>query len=118
MLSSYLAPQLLVRRPTWTDQVRNELVRQMPSGEVRLRAVARSLAISDRTLYRRLADEDASFRALLDEIRQQLAAELIEDRELSVHQISHRLGFTSARAFHRAHLRWYGTTPRGQARRG
>jgi AraC-like DNA-binding protein len=39
--------------------------------------VAAALHVTDRTLRRRLAEEGLSFRGLLDEIREQIAEELL-----------------------------------------
>ena len=45
---------------------------------------AAALAVSRRTLTRRLAEEHASFRQILDEVRSDFARALLQDRSLSV----------------------------------
>lgn len=72
--------------------------------------VARELCITERTLHRRLAAEGTSYRALLDEVRATLAAELL-DSGLTVEQTAHRLGYTETAAFTHAHTRWNGHPP-------
>ena len=49
-----------------------------------LDAVAAALAVSRRTLIRRLAEEHASFRHILDEVRGDFARALLQDSSLSV----------------------------------
>ncbi|GAY17508.1 AraC family transcriptional regulator [Mycobacterium sp. shizuoka-1] len=79
---------------------------QMPS----MADVAREMSITERTLHRRLTAEGTSFRALLDEVRATLAAELL-DSGLTVEETARRLGYAEAAAFTRAHVRWTGHPP-------
>lgn len=81
-------------------------------------AVAADLGMTTRTLRRRLAAEGTGFRALVDEVRQTLAEELLATRSLSVEQVAERLGYGDAAAFVRAFTRWTGVTPGRYARSG
>ena len=51
------------------DRVRAQIARLLPSGEVSQRAVALSLNLSLRSMQRKLKEEGASFRGLVDETR-------------------------------------------------
>jgi AraC-like DNA-binding protein len=73
--------------------------------------VAAALAVGERTLRRRLAEEGHSFQALLDEVRISLAGRLLGTGSLTVAQVAHRLGYAEAASFIHAHRRWHGTTP-------
>jgi AraC-like DNA-binding protein len=73
---------------------------------------ARRLGLSARTLQRRLAGEGASFEQLVDAVRSELAARYLEDRRLSLNDVAFLLGYSDVGAFHRAHKRWTGKTPR------
>ncbi len=77
--------------------------------------VAKELCVTERTLHRRLAAEGTSYRALLDEVRATLAAELL-DSGLSVEETARRLGYSETAAFTRAHARWNGCPPRMRKR--
>ncbi len=79
---------------------------QIPS----MATVAKELCITERTLHRRLAAEGAGYRALLDEVRATLAAELLNSG-LSVEETARRLGYSETAAFSRAHTRWNGYPP-------
>ncbi len=72
--------------------------------------VAKELCITERTLHRRLAAEGAGYRALLDEVRATLAAELLNSG-LTVEETARRLGYSETAAFTRAHTRWNGHPP-------
>ncbi len=73
--------------------------------------VATALAMSDRTLRRRLEDAGSSFRQLIDEVRCEWAKRELLDRRMSRDEIAERLGFSDPSAFHRAFRRWTGKTP-------
>jgi AraC-like DNA-binding protein len=67
---------------------------------------------SPRTLRRRLAEEGVSYRGLLDEVRGQLAQELLADGRLTVEEVAHRLGYAETSSFTHAFWRWTGHGPR------
>ena len=96
--------------------VRDQLV-TAPGAMPDLAAVAGTLAVSERTLRRRLADEGTSFRALVDEVREALAEELLSTQSLSVEQVARRLGYAETASFTHAFTRWKGVSPRAWARR-
>ncbi|MFI7002230.1 AraC family transcriptional regulator [Nocardia sp. NPDC050175] len=74
-------------------------------------AVANELFMSPRTLSRRLNDEDASFRGLLDEVRQLMSEQLLAYTDLTTEQVAARLGYAEAASFIRAFRRWKGCPP-------
>lgn len=74
--------------------------------------VAAALRMSERTLRRRLAEEGVSFRGLLDEIREQLAEELLLTGGLRVAEVAQRLGYVEVSSFSQAFRRWKGVGPR------
>jgi AraC-like DNA-binding protein len=76
-----------------------------------LEALARQLAMSPRTLRRRLGEQGVTYSALLDQVRRDLAAQHLRDRRLSVGEIAFALGYSEPATFHRAFRRWTGVTP-------
>jgi AraC-like DNA-binding protein len=79
-------------------------------------SLARSLGMSASTLHRRLADEDANFQRIKDQIRRERAQTLLRQKDLSVMAIAEELGFAEPSAFHRAFRKWTGRAP-GQFRK-
>ncbi|MDQ8037618.1 MAG: helix-turn-helix domain-containing protein, partial [Pedobacter sp.] len=67
--------------------------------------------IPERSLRRQLSQQGHSFRALLDEVKQQKAEALLQDRRLSVEAIAQQLGYAESAAFIHAFQRWTGSTP-------
>lgn len=81
-------------------------------------AVATELFMSPRTLSRRLNEENTSFRALLDEVRQTLSEELLSHTDMTTEQVAARLGYAEAASFIRAFRRWKGCPPQEFRTRG
>lgn len=90
------------------DRVRAVLSRDLAGAE--LRTVARRLASSARALQRSLGAEGTGFSRLLDEERKRRSLELL-DQGVAIGAVAERVGFSQARAFHRAFRRWTATTP-------
>lgn len=100
-----------------TAMVRSKLFRE--SGRFpALPEVAAELDVHPRTLRRQLADEDTSFRALLNEARSTLAVDLLCNVGLTVDEVSKRLGYTDTSTFCHAFKRWYGVPPSAYPRAG
>lgn len=69
---------------------------------------ARMLALSERTLHRRLAEEGTRFSAMIDEARYCRARELLMDGHMAIEQIAVAVGFAEPSSFSRAFKRWSG----------
>lgn len=72
---------------------------------------AAALGLSRRTLFRRLAEDGATFQDLLDQTRASLACEYLENTRLSVSDIAERCGFGDEANFRKSFTRWRGVTP-------
>ena len=92
-------------------RVRQLVVEQLGQSPLTLDGVADALAVSRRTLTRRLAEERASFRQILDDVRRDFARALLRDRSLSIGDIAFFLQYSEPAAFHRSFRRWTGKTP-------
>ncbi|MCK5770846.1 AraC family transcriptional regulator [Algiphilus sp.] len=78
--------------------------------------VAGALAMSPRSLRRKLDQEGTSFRTLVEEERRQLALRLLEGSRMKLDELALQLGYTDTASFSRAVRRWTGCSP-GQYRR-
>jgi AraC-like DNA-binding protein len=58
--------------------------------------------MSARSLQRRLAEEQTSFHALLDELRRELARHDLERRTTPIEAVAYLMGFSEVSAFTRA----------------
>jgi AraC-like DNA-binding protein len=100
-----------VEKQNLRARVQSVLVAQLPLGEPSAEKVADALHLSLRSLQRRLAEEESSYEALLDEARRELACSYLKDRKLSVSEITFLLGFSHPGSFTRAFKRWTGVAP-------
>lgn len=73
--------------------------------------VAARLHLSERTLTRRLEDEGASFRAIKDALRRDLALSRLSRSDEPVARIAADLGYADSSAFYRACRAWTGKGP-------
>lgn len=73
--------------------------------------VARRLAVSERTLRRRLQSQDTSYSELLQEVRRERAETALVQSNLTVDEIAARLGYTETTNFRHAFRRWLGVSP-------
>jgi AraC-like DNA-binding protein len=92
------------------------MVRLMPEATVTLPRLAAELHMSVRTLQRRLAERQLTWRELLDRTREQLARHYLAEPSLTLGDIALLLGFSEHSAFSRAWRRWTGSSP-GKARK-
>jgi AraC-like DNA-binding protein len=94
-----------------TEQLRAALLEMLPAGTATMNAVARELAVSTRTLQRRLRAESTSFQAVLSETREALARHYLTTAGMSAAEIAFLLGYEDANSFYRAFHSWTGQTP-------
>jgi AraC-like DNA-binding protein len=105
---------LLARIPnaqTFSHDVRRSLLRSLRSGQLSLSGVAKGLAVSERTLQRRLEEEGTSLQKLIEESRYELSLTLLRNSQLSLAEIARRLGYATSASFSRAFRRWRGISP-------
>jgi len=91
--------------------VEKEVERLLPHGKANAPTVAETLALSVRTLSRRLADEGTTFSATVDNLRRTLALQYLQEPGFSLAQIAWLLRYRDATAFHSAFRRWTGRSP-------
>ncbi|MDO9003976.1 MAG: AraC family transcriptional regulator [Aquabacterium sp.] len=73
--------------------------------------VAKALLMSSRTLTRRLDEEGTSFQVIKDELRRDVAIQLLAQSTLPPQEIGARVGFEDPTTFYRAFKRWTGCSP-------
>jgi AraC-like DNA-binding protein len=92
----------------FVTQVRRRLSEQSyPSAQ----AMAQELNMSSRTFQRKLRQEGATYQALLDDARKEVAEWYLFKTRLPIEKIAERLGYTDWSSFARAFRRWTGKPP-------
>ena len=77
-----------------------------------LSATAKQVGTTARTLRRQLALQGTSSRALVDELRAQVAVKYLRETAMTNENIAVALGFSDAANFRHAFRRWTGSPPR------
>lgn len=95
----------------WLDRFHAALENGAADGPPSLEQVAGRLAMSPRTLQRRLREEGTTWREELEQLRQRRVEHLLRDTSLSVESVAARVGFADSRSLRRAVHRWYGHGP-------
>lgn len=93
-------------------RVRVEVSKSLCEGVPTISAVAQHFSMSGRTLQRRLSEQGYSYKAMVDEVRRQLADRLLKQTSYSLAEVAFMTGFSEQSAFNRAFKRWQGQTPR------
>ena len=83
----------------------------LPHGKAQAHTVAKALAVSVRTLSRRLADEGTTYAEIVDQLRRSLALQYLNDPAMSLSQIAWLLGYEGSTSFNHAFKRWTGRSP-------
>jgi AraC-like DNA-binding protein len=105
-----------IRRPATAqakiaDQVKWVLKRLLSGSRPDILIVAKELGMGARTLQRRITNEGASFRLLLNEARQELVRQYLSDPAIEINETAFLLGYEDPNSFYRAFRTWEGTTP-------
>ncbi|WP_066340422.1 AraC family transcriptional regulator [Azohydromonas lata] len=100
-----------------SSMVRRRLRMLRPEAWPELKDLASTMCMSSPTLQRRLQVEGLNYQRLKDELRRDIAIELLANASLPVTDIAAQVGFQDASAFHRAFKKWTGVSP-GSYRRG
>ncbi|CAG0985560.1 hypothetical protein ARNL5_02821 [Anaerolineae bacterium] len=96
---SILQPELnkrlqdITKESSFKERVRACLVEMLASGHYSMTDVASKLAMSSRTLHRRLKEEDTTFQRVLDELRKELAQRYLSISDYSNIEIAFLLGY-------------------------
>lgn len=96
---------------TLAEQIRWVLRRRLTAGRPDIRSVATELAMSERSLQRKLTEEGLTFQGLLGETRHQLALEYLTDETLTIIEVAYMLGYDDQNSFFRSFRLWEKQTP-------
>ena len=86
-------------------------LRRTPGKFPSLEQIADQLAMSSRTLRRKLGQHNVRYQDLLDEERRRIAEDLLLHTAMTIQQISEHCGFSDAQNFSQSFRRWQGMSP-------
>ena len=112
-----VALQALPKTDEFMHRVHQHLAQLCQDGQPHVDELAARLHLSVRTVQRRLLDNDTTFQQALDEIRQRLCWQYLQ-QDIQLSDIAQLLGYSDQSAFTRAYKRWTGSTPHQERLRG
>ncbi|MBZ2169098.1 MULTISPECIES: AraC family transcriptional regulator [Marinobacter] len=112
-MEEFVRQKLAQQRSTLRENVRSLVISLLPlERRCTITLIARHLAVSERTLQRRLKKEDIVFEELVDDVRRELAEDYLRERSMSMNQVAGLLGYGQQSSFNRACSRWFGQSPK------
>lgn len=108
------ARMLLDQLPKGDDvvaRVREAIAAELRGGNPKLESIAKQLAMSPRTLQRRLREHGQIFNDVLDSMRFHAAKAYLSQRDIASAEVAFLLGFAAQSSFNHAFRRWSGQTP-------
>jgi AraC-like DNA-binding protein len=92
-------------------RTRHVIIEQLSSGSCNRQRVATELGLSSSSLQLRLAREETSFQALLDEVRKSIALAYMDQARIPITEIAFLVGFADTSSFSRIFRKWTGSSP-------
>lgn len=96
---------------SYSNKVKHLILAQLEKEEPSFANIAKQLTITERSLRRRLQDEDTSYRELLQHCRMEMAEYYLAHTEFSLTEVALRVGFADSSGFSKAFSRQYKITP-------
>jgi AraC-like DNA-binding protein len=93
------------------EDLRRVLRTELLKGTCSANSIARLFSMHRRTMSRHLNAEGLAFRRLANQIRFEIACELLENTDMTLSQVAAVLRYSEQSAFTRAFRRWSGQSP-------
>src|SRR5437879_13831228 len=99
------------REDSLIASVRKAIAELMRDGDPKIAQAAKQMAMSPRTLQRRLKEYGLDFKKLTDDTRRRFAINYLRDRKHTLTDIAFLLRYSAVSAFNRAYIRRPISTP-------
>ncbi len=93
------------------ESVRTIVRQLLPTGAATLDLVAGQFNMHPKTLQRRLAEQNTTFAALVDQVRRDAADRYLRDTGISLTHLARELGYAEQSVLTRSCRRWFGMGP-------
>jgi AraC-like DNA-binding protein len=110
-LQRELATELMLEPDDYAEQVQRALRTTIPSGRGSETVIAELMSLPVRTLRWRLARQGTSFKKLIEQVRYEIARQLLLDTQMNTAEIAESLNYADASSFTRAFRRWTDAPP-------
>jgi len=106
-----------VNKDDLTHAIVNRIYETLPKGAPSQMDIANDLNLSLRNLQRKLNAQGTSYKDILEGTRKKLTLDYLDQKHLSLSEISYLVGFSNTSNFNRAFKRWTNKSP-GEYRTG
>ena len=96
---------------TFSGAVKHLIRAYANAGWLNVKQASEVAGTSMRTMQRQLSAEAKTYSGLLEEVRAELAGDLLENTDATMHEIAEKLGYRDQGNFTRAFRRWAGVPP-------
>jgi AraC-like DNA-binding protein len=105
--------RIVMQRPPQTSiEAAREIVRlRLFESTVDIEGAAKLLGVAPRTLQRQLAEENLTYRDMVQQMRMQRAVDLLSETVEPVTSIAYSLGYSDVASFTRVFRKWTGLSP-------
>tara|TARA_R110000824_G_scaffold122773_2_gene280257 strand:- start:4610 stop:5182 length:573 start_codon:yes stop_codon:yes gene_type:complete len=111
MMEDFVTETIKATSLSFSHVVRDLIIKLLPIQRCTITVVAKYLAVSERTLQRRLKDEGMVFETIVDDVRKDLAWDYLTGQKMRISQLTALLGYTEQSSFNRACQRWFSRPP-------
>ena len=93
------------------ERLQQAILLGLQKNNYQIKTVANQLSMSVRQLQRHLHQQQTTFQQRVQQVRQLLATQYLQDPYLSLQEIALLLSYSEQSAFQRAFKQWMGLTP-------
>lgn len=106
------ADKILEEDESYSNRVTRVLAEMLHYHIPEVKEVAQRLEITPRTLQNKLKAEGTTFQELIIVAKKELACHYLTSKEIQIHEVANRLGYSETSAFNRAFKQWTNLTPK------
>ncbi|AOS96000.1 HTH-type transcriptional regulator VirS [Microbulbifer aggregans] len=110
-LNQLLELRQLPSENDWLKSIQDHIIDALSEGVPPIEEIAERLHMSQRTLQRKLSQQDLTYKELVEYVRRELAINHLKASDIAVQDIAFLLGYSDLSTFNRAFKRWTGETP-------
>ncbi len=100
----------LEKTNSFADVVKTNLAKMLPTGGASIEGLTNELGVSKRTMQRKLAAENTTFKEQLSIVREEFAKKYLKNTNISTKEVAFLLGYEEPNSFTRAFKTWTGKT--------
>ncbi len=111
MMEGFLNQALEQSSLSFSQLIKDLVKENLPSRRSTISLIARQVSMSERSLQRRLKEEQSTFEIILDDVRKEIAWNCLTTQKMPMSDIATLLGYSEQSTFNRSCKRWFEQSP-------